>query len=134
MFKCFPLWRACNRHVDYVDRRHCNLTAVPEDILRYSRTLEELFLDANQLRELPRVCRFHLYSLQVHQFVESVRNLLKTKPTPLTFQNFFRLLQLRKLGLSDNEISRLPPDIANFMNLVELDVSRNGESGFIVRC
>ncbi len=55
MFKCFPLWRACNRHVDYVDRRHCNLTAVPEDILRYSRTLEELFLDANQLRELPRV-------------------------------------------------------------------------------
>ena len=57
MFKCFPLWRACNRHVDYVDRRHCNLTAVPDDILRYSRTLEELLLDANQLRELPRVCR-----------------------------------------------------------------------------
>ena len=47
--------------------------------------------------------------------------------TPCAFQNFFRLLQLRKLGISDNEISRLPPDIANFMNLVELDVSRNGK-------
>lgn len=43
------------------------------------------------------------------------------------FQNFFRLQRLRKLGLSDNEIHRLPPDIQNFENLVELDVSRNGE-------
>ncbi|KAB0393015.1 hypothetical protein E2I00_010729, partial [Balaenoptera physalus] len=38
---------------------------------------------------------------------------------------FFRLLNLRKLGLSDNEIQRLPPEVANFMQLVELDVSRN---------
>lgn len=42
-------------------------------------------------------------------------------------QNFFRLHKLRRLGLSDNEISKLPPDIQNFENLVELDVSRNGE-------
>jgi protein scribble len=43
------------------------------------------------------------------------------------FQNFFRLHRLRRLGLSDNEIHRLPPDIQNFENLVELDVSRNGK-------
>ena len=43
------------------------------------------------------------------------------------FQNFFRLGKLRKLGLSDNEIQNLPPDIQNFGNLVELDVSRNGK-------
>lgn len=43
-------------------------------------------------------------------------------------QNFFRLHRLRKLGLSDNEIHKLPPDIQNFENLVELDVSRNGKS------
>ena len=42
-------------------------------------------------------------------------------------QNFFRLGKLRKLGLSDNEIQNLPPDIQNFGNLVELDVSRNGK-------
>lgn len=35
-------------------------------------------------------------------------------------------MNLRKLGLSDNEIQRLPPEVANFMQLVELDVSRNG--------
>ena len=61
MFKCFPLWKACNRQVDYVDRRHCNLTSVPDDILRYSRSLEELLLDANQIRELPRVKQILLY-------------------------------------------------------------------------
>lgn len=36
---------------------------------------------------------------------------------------------MRKLGLSDNEIQRLPPEVANFMQLVELDVSRNGRQG-----
>ena len=42
-------------------------------------------------------------------------------------QNFFRLAKLRKLSLSDNEIQRIPQDIQNFENLVELDVSRNGK-------
>uniref|UniRef100_A0A673GTK0 Protein scribble homolog n=1 Tax=Sinocyclocheilus rhinocerous TaxID=307959 RepID=A0A673GTK0_9TELE len=93
MLKCIPLWR-CNRHVESVDKRHCSLTAVPDEIYRYNRSLEELLLDANQLRELP-------------------------KP-------FFRLHNLRKLGLSDNEIQKLPPDVANFTQLVELDISRNG--------
>ncbi|KAG7213448.1 hypothetical protein KM043_002721 [Ampulex compressa] len=83
----------CNRQVEYVDKRHCSLPSVPDDILRYSRSLEELLLDANHIRDLPK--------------------------------NFFRLQRLRKLGLSDNEIHRLPPDIQNFENLVELDVSRN---------
>lgn len=56
MLKCIPLWR-CNRHVESVDKRHCSLQAVPEEIYRYSRSLEELLLDANQLRELPKVRR-----------------------------------------------------------------------------
>lgn len=54
---------------------------------------------------------------------------LQTQPSKTQFvslQPFFRLLNLRKLGLSDNEIQRLPPEVANFMQLVELDISRNG--------
>lgn len=47
-------------------------------------------------------------------------------------QNFFRLNRLRKLGLSDNEIHKLPPDIQNFENLVELDVSRNGKFQLLI--
>ncbi|XP_016921383.2 protein lap4 isoform X10 [Apis cerana] len=93
MFRCIPIFKGCNRQVEYIDKRHCSLPCVPDDILRYSRSLEELLLDANHIRDLPK--------------------------------NFFRLQKLRKLGLSDNEIHRLPPDIQNFENLVELDVSRN---------
>ena len=56
MLRCLPLLKACNQHVDYIDKRHCNLFSVPDDVLRYTNTLEELMLDANQIRELPRVC------------------------------------------------------------------------------
>ncbi|XP_067927883.1 protein scribble homolog isoform X2 [Watersipora subatra] len=93
MFKCIPIFKACNRQVDYIDRRHCSLTTVPDEILRYARCLEELLLDANQIRELPR--------------------------------GFFKLVELRILGLSDNELQRLNSDISNFVNLIELDISRN---------
>lgn len=43
------------------------------------------------------------------------------------FQAFFKLVELKILGLSDNEIQRLNSDISNFVNLVELDISRNGK-------
>lgn len=62
MFHCISLWR-CNRHVETIDKRHCSLVYVPEEIYRYARSLEELLLDANQLRELPEVSvRPHLRS------------------------------------------------------------------------
>ena len=56
MLKCLaPFLKGCNRQVEFVDKRHCSLSAVPEDILRYARSLEELLLDANHLRDLPKV-------------------------------------------------------------------------------
>ena len=42
-------------------------------------------------------------------------------------QGLYRLVALRKLTLSDNEIGRLSPDIGNLVNLQEIDVSRNGK-------
>lgn len=55
MFRCIPLFKGCNRQVEYVDKRHCSLQTVPDEIMRYSRSLEELFLDANHIRDLPKV-------------------------------------------------------------------------------
>ena len=60
MFKCFPI-PFCNRNVEQIDKRHCNLTVVPDDILRYKHTLEELLLDANQLQDLPKVIQINVY-------------------------------------------------------------------------
>jgi len=45
----------CARQIDFIDRRHCNLTVVPDDIYRHERTLEELLLDYNALQDLPPV-------------------------------------------------------------------------------
>jgi hypothetical protein len=59
MFKCFPI-PFCNRNVEQIDKRHCNLTVVPDDILRYKHTLEELLLDANQLQDLPKVIQINV--------------------------------------------------------------------------
>lgn len=55
MFKCIPIFKGCNRQVEFVDKRHSSLANVPEEILRYSRSLEELLLDANHIRDLPKV-------------------------------------------------------------------------------
>lgn len=64
MFRCIPIFKGCNRQVEYVDKRHCSLPTVPEDILRYSRSLEELLLDANHIRELPKVTVFSCFILE----------------------------------------------------------------------
>lgn len=60
MFKCIPIFKGCNRQIEFVDKRHCSLQNVPEEILRYSRSLEELLLDANHLRELPKVSVYQI--------------------------------------------------------------------------
>ena len=45
----------CARQIDFIDRRNCQLQAVPEDVFRYEATLEELNLDSNMIQELPQV-------------------------------------------------------------------------------
>jgi len=55
MFKCMPF--LCNRHVEYVNKSNCNLTSVPDEVLRHASTLEELLLDNNQIRDLPKVVK-----------------------------------------------------------------------------
>ena len=67
MFKCIPLFKGCNRQVEYIDKRHQSLANVPEDIMRYARSLEELLLDANHLRDLPKVSKFVMNSVFINK-------------------------------------------------------------------
>jgi protein scribble len=101
-FFCTPFF-ACNPQVDSIDKRQSNLTVIPiNDLERYARSLEELLLDMNHLKDLPKA--------------------------------LFRLQKLRRLGLSDNDIHRLPPDVGALHSLVDLNISRNdiSVSSFLV--
>ncbi|CAK1579395.1 unnamed protein product [Parnassius mnemosyne] len=115
MFRCIPLFK-CNRQVECVDKRHCSLPTVPEDILRYSRSLEELFLDANHIRDLPknffrlhRLRRLGLSDNEIHKL-------------PSDIQNFENLVEL---DVSRNDIPDIPEDIKKLRALQIADFSSN---------
>uniref|UniRef100_A0AAF5PL35 PDZ domain-containing protein n=1 Tax=Wuchereria bancrofti TaxID=6293 RepID=A0AAF5PL35_WUCBA len=93
-FSCLPFF-ACNRQVDMLDRRQCNLQSIPHDIDRNARTLEEMYLDCNHIKDLDK---------------------------PL-----FRCRKLKILSLSENEVIRLPSDIAHLTYLEELNLKGNGK-------
>ncbi|OZC05277.1 hypothetical protein X798_07713 [Onchocerca flexuosa] len=93
-FSCLPFF-ACNRQVDMLDRRQCNLQSIPHDIDRNARTLEEMYLDCNHIKDLDK---------------------------PL-----FRCRKLKILSLSENEVIRLPSDIAHLTCLEELNLKGNGK-------
>lgn len=41
--------------VTSLDYSHCSLETVPKEIFGFEKTLQELYLDANQIEELPKV-------------------------------------------------------------------------------
>uniref|UniRef100_A0A914RA23 Uncharacterized protein n=1 Tax=Parascaris equorum TaxID=6256 RepID=A0A914RA23_PAREQ len=61
-FSCIPFF-ACNRQIDVLDRRQCNLQSVPNDIDRNARTLEEAYLDCNHIKDLEKVIVSFFYHL-----------------------------------------------------------------------
>lgn len=50
--RCF---RGEEEVISVLDYSHCSLQQVPKEIFSFERTLEELYLDANQIEELPKV-------------------------------------------------------------------------------
>ncbi|KAM6126057.1 protein scribble homolog isoform 3-T3 [Pterocles gutturalis] len=116
MLRCVPsLWR-CNWHVEALDRRHCSLQAVPEEIYRYSRSLEELLLDANQLRELPKPF-FRLLNLRKLGLSDN-----EIQRLPPEVANF---MQLVELDISRNDIPEIPESIKFCKSLEIADFSGN---------
>ncbi|XP_034022938.1 LOW QUALITY PROTEIN: protein scribble homolog [Thalassophryne amazonica] len=115
MLKCIPLWR-CNRHVESVDKRHCNLQTVPDEIYRYSRSLEELLLDANQLKELPKPF-FRLLNLR--KLGLSDNDIQRLPPEVANF------MQLVELDISRNDIPEIPESIKFCRALEIADFSGN---------
>ncbi|KAG5682631.1 hypothetical protein PVAND_011972 [Polypedilum vanderplanki] len=116
MFKCIPIFKGCNRQVEFVDKRHCSLPNVPEEILRYSRSLEELLLDANHIRDLPKNF-FRLHRLRKLGLSDNEIHKL-----PPDIQNFENLVEL---DVSRNDIPDIPDDIRHLRLLQIADFSSN---------
>uniref|UniRef100_A0A1Y1LNA7 PDZ domain-containing protein n=1 Tax=Photinus pyralis TaxID=7054 RepID=A0A1Y1LNA7_PHOPY len=116
MFRCIPIFKGCNRQVEFVDKRHCSLPTVPEDILRYSRSLEELLLDANHIRDLPKNF-FRLHRLRKLGLSDNEINRL-----PPDIQNFENLVEL---DVSRNDIPDIPESIGALRALQVADFSSN---------
>ncbi|KAM7385692.1 hypothetical protein PAMP_001755 [Pampus punctatissimus] len=115
MFHCIPLWR-CNRHVEVIDKRHCSLLYVPDEIYRYGRSLEELLLDANQLRDLPKPF-FQLIKLRKLGLSDN-----EIQRLPPEIANF---MQLVELDVSRNDIMEIPESISYCKALQVADFSGN---------
>ncbi|KAJ8248091.1 hypothetical protein GJAV_G00238210 [Gymnothorax javanicus] len=115
MFHCIPLWR-CNRHIETIDKRHCSLSYVPEEIYRYSRSLEELLLDANQLRDLPKPL-FQLVKIRKLGLSDN-----EIQRLPPEIANF---MQLVELDISRNDIMEIPESISYCKALQVADFSGN---------
>lgn len=61
--RCF---RGEEEIISVLDYSHCSLQQVPKEVFNFERTLEELYLDANQIEELPKVIFDNLkYILQM---------------------------------------------------------------------
>uniref|UniRef100_A0A182QNS2 PDZ domain-containing protein n=1 Tax=Anopheles farauti TaxID=69004 RepID=A0A182QNS2_9DIPT len=116
MFKYIPIFKGCNRQIEYVDNRHSSLPNVPEEIFRYSNSLEELLLDANHIRDLPKGF-FRLYRLR--KLGLSDNDIIKI---PSDIQNFVNLVEL---DVSRNEIGDIPEDIKHLRSLQIVDFSSN---------
>ena len=77
VIKCIPnFWQ--RRNAEVVDLQHASLCYVPDQVLACGKQLQELYLDANQLSELPKVIHVFLILVQIWWYVSTalIRELL----------------------------------------------------------
>ncbi|XP_071490332.1 uncharacterized protein [Diadema antillarum] len=115
MAACFCI-RLGKETVKTLDFRHCDLHFVPEEIVEYEDTLEELYLDSNDIRELPRDL-FHCLLLRK---LGASDNELVTIPSAVA-----NLINLEELDISKNGIVELPDNIKSCKKLALVEVSVN---------
>lgn len=102
--------------VRQLDYQHNMLQDVPPQVFAYERTLEELYLDSNRIRDLPRPL-FHCHGLRVLSMSD---NDVQSLPPAIA-----SLINLQHLDLSRNELCGIPDNIKGCKHLVYVDVSVN---------
>lgn len=112
--KCISIFK-CNPQIEVIDKSHCSLEDVP-NFQNYSRSLEELFLDANKLTVLNenvfRLTRLRRFSCS--------DNAISDIPPDIA-----KLVNLVELDCSRNKIQFIPEQIKFLRGLQICDFSAN---------
>lgn len=99
-----------------LDYSHCSLETVPKEIFSFEKTLQELYLDANQIEELPK----QLFNCQLLHRLSLPDNDLTVLPAGIA-----NLINLRELDVSKNSIQEFPENIKNCKVLTIVEASVN---------
>ncbi|XP_034052617.1 LOW QUALITY PROTEIN: erbin [Gymnodraco acuticeps] len=102
--------------VTSLDYSHCSLETVPKEIFSFEKTLQELYLDANQIEELPK----QLFNCQILHRLSMPDNDLTVLPAAIA-----NLINLRELDVSKNSIQEFPENIKNCKVLTIVEASVN---------
>ncbi|GAB5575172.1 leucine-rich repeat-containing protein 7 isoform X5 [Prionailurus iriomotensis] len=97
--RCF---RGEEEIISVLDYSHCSLQQVPKEVFNFERTLEELYLDANQIEELPK----QLFNCQALRKLSIPDNDLSNLPTTIA-----SLVNLKELDISKNGVQEFPENI-----------------------
>ncbi|XP_028588933.1 leucine-rich repeat-containing protein 7 isoform X4 [Podarcis muralis] len=129
--RCF---RGEEEIISVLDYSHCSLQQVPKEVFNFERTLEELYLDANQIEELPK----QLFNCQALRKLSIPDNDLSSLPTSIASLVNLKELDISKNGIQDfpenikcckcltiieasvNPISKLPDGFTQLLNLTQL--------------
>ncbi|XP_023195658.1 leucine-rich repeat-containing protein 7 isoform X3 [Xiphophorus maculatus] len=111
--RCF---RGEEEVISVLDYSHCSLQQVPKEIFSFERTLEELYLDANQIEELPK----QLFQCQALKKLSLPDNDLSNLPTTIA-----SLVNLKELDISKNGIQEFPDNIKCCKGLSVVEASVN---------
>uniref|UniRef100_A0A673CM34 Erbb2 interacting protein n=1 Tax=Sphaeramia orbicularis TaxID=375764 RepID=A0A673CM34_9TELE len=110
--------------VTSLDYSHCSLETVPKEIFSFEKTLQELYLDANQIEELPK----QLFNCQLLHRLSMPDNDLTVLPAAIA-----NLINLRELDVSKNSIQEFPENIKNCKVLAIVEASVNPISNLLTK-
>ncbi|XP_074640246.1 uncharacterized protein LOC141898302 [Tubulanus polymorphus] len=116
MSKFCACFRQPVQELHVLDFRHCSLATVPSEVFSWERTLEELYVDANEIRDLPREL-FHCHGIRKFSVSD---NDLQTIPPAIA-----SLINLEELDISKNGIVELPENIKGCKRLSIVEASVN---------
>lgn len=117
-FSCFTCFKAANedQEVLELDYAHQSLNDVPNEVFAFERTLEELVLECNNIRDLPRQL-FHCHGLKSLQVSDNDLHVLPAAISSLS--------NLVELNVSKNVLTDIPDTIKQCKQLQVLEASVN---------